>query len=295
MNTAREWGARIRSLLDIPLFTLGTTPFTLWSLLYLIVLLVLLVYLTAQLKNLIVNRILARRGIDVGIRQATGSIVRYIMIVIGVMIILETAGIDLSTITILAGAFGVGIGFGLQTITNNFVSGIIIHFERPIKVGDRIEVGQVIGDVVRISPRATTVVTNDNIAVIVPNSEFITSKVINWSYTGRDVRFSLPVGVSYEADPEFVRDLLVQVAESHPGVLKSPKPTVLFEGFGESSLNFSLQVWTREYTARPGMLCSELNYRISKKFREHAIEIPFPQREIRIRGGFPKMKPPETD
>ncbi len=181
--------------------------------------------------------------------------------------------------------FGIGIGFGLQNITNNFVSGLIILFERPIKVGDRIEVGNVAGDVVNISARATTVVTNDNIAIIVPNSEFTSSTVINWSYTDRDVRFNIPVGVSYSSDPEVVGKLLLEVAHDHAGVLKEPKPDVLFEEFGESSLNFVLRVWTRDYTTRPGVFKSELNYRISKKFKEHGIEIPFPQRDIHIRSG----------
>ena len=135
----------------------------------------------------------------------------------------------LSTLTILAGALGVGIGFGLQNITNNFISGIIILFERPIKVGDRIQVGDLFGDVVNISMRSTMVVTNDNIAVIVPNSEFISSRVINWSYSDRNVRFNIPVGVSYKEDPEKVKQILLEVAEQDKGVLKSPKPEVLFK------------------------------------------------------------------
>jgi small-conductance mechanosensitive channel len=139
------------------------------------------------------------------------------------------------------------------------------------------------GDVVAISLRATTVVTNDNIAVIVPNSEFISSKVTNWSYTSRDVRFHVPVGVSYGSDPELVRKTLLTAAENHPGVLKSPQPDVLFTEFADSSLNFDLRVWTREYTPKPGVLKSELNYRIVQLFRENGIEIPFPQRDIYIR------------
>jgi len=152
-------------------------------------------------------------------------------------------------------------------------------------VGDRIEVGPVTGDVVNISLRATTVVTNDNIAVIVPNSEFVSSRVTNWSYTDRDVRFNFPVGVSYRSDPEVVRRLLLQVADQHAGVLKNPKPDALLQEFGDSALNFVLRVWTRQYSTTPGTLRSELNFMISKTFKEHGIEIPFPQRDIHIRSG----------
>jgi len=150
-------------------------------------------------------------------------------------------------LTFLAGALGVGVGFGLQNITSNLISGIILLFERPIKIGDRIEVGGVHGDVVRISPRATTIVTNDNIAVIVPNSDFITGRITNWSYTDRDVRFHIPVGVSYRSGPEEVRRLLLAVAGAYPGVLKQPEPDAHFQEFGDSSLNFVLLVWTSDY------------------------------------------------
>lgn len=275
----------IKDWLNVPLFKAGATPVTLWTLVSVVVLVILLLWLTKKLKDWIVLTLLAKSRIDIGVRQATGSIVRYVVIAIGFAVILQTVGIDLSTVTVLAGALGIGVGFGLQAITNNLVSGLILLFERPIKIGDRIEVESVTGEVVNISARATTVVTNDNIAIIIPNSEFISSKVTNWSYTTRDVRFNVPIGVSYREDPEVVRKLLLEVADEHPGVLKDRKPDVLFQEFGESSLNFILRVWTRDYTDRPGVLRSELNYAISRKFREHGIEIPFPQRDIHIKSG----------
>ncbi len=238
MEALQEFFVQLRAWLDIPLLPIGSTRFTLWMLLYLLVLIALLVYITGKLKTWMVERLLARTRIDIGVRQAVGSIFRYVIVAIGFMIILQTAGINLSALTVLAGAFGIGVGFGLQNITNNFVSGLIILFERPIKVGDRIEVGNVTGDVVKISPRATTIVTNDNIAIIVPNSEFIASQVINWSYTNRDVRLNFPVGVAYHSDPELVRKALLEVAADHPGVLKERKADVLLQEFGDSSLNF---------------------------------------------------------
>ena len=183
----------------------------------------------------------------------------------------------------LAGAVGVGIGFGLQNITNNFVSGIIILFERPIKVGDRIEMGDVSGDVIRISMRSTTIVTNDNISIIVPNSDFISSKVINWSHTDRNIRFNIPICVSYKEDPQIIKKLLLEVAAENKGILDKPKPDVLFKNFGDSSLDFNLRIWTREFINRPNVLKSQIYYSVFEKFKEHGIEIPFPQRDLHIK------------
>ena len=290
MEALQEFFVQLRAWLEIPLVPIGGTRFTLWTVLYLVVFIVLLIYITGKLKAWMVGHLLARTRIDIGVQQAVGSIFRYVIVAIGFMIILQTAGIDLSVLTVLAGALGIGVGFGLQNITNNFVSGLIILFERPIKVGDRIEVGNVTGDVVKISPRATTIVTNDNIAIIVPNSEFISSQVINWSYTNRDVRLNFPVGVAYQSDPELVRKALLEVAADHPGVLKERNADVLLQEFGDSSLNFILRIWTRDYTTTPGVLRSELNYAIWKKFKELGIEIPFPQRDLHFRSGVVEVK-----
>jgi len=226
-----------------------------------------------------------RANLEHGIASAIGSITRFVIILIGSIIIIQSAGIDLSALSILAGALGVGIGFGLQNITNNFISGIIILFEKPVKVGDRIEVGEIAGDVINISVRATTILTNDNISIIVPNSEFISNKVINWSHNDRNIRFKVPVGVSYNEDPEQIKKILLQVGLDNPNVLKNPEPFVFFEGFGDSSLDFILAVWTATYTDRPKTLKSELYYEIFRRFRENKIEIPFPQRDLHIKSG----------
>ena len=236
------------------------------------------------------HKVLAKSNLDLGTRTAIGTITRYTIILIGLMVILQSVGIDLSTLTVLAGALGVGIGFGLQTVTNNFVSGIIILFERPIKVGDRIEVGNISGDVVRISMRATTVLTNDNISVIVPNSEFISSQVINWSHNDRNIRFNIPVGVSYKEDPEKVKELLLSVANDNDAVLKEPLPDVIFDEFGNSSINFLLRVWTAKLIQTPQVLKSQLYFEIFKRFREVGIEIPFPQRDLHIKNEDLKIK-----
>ena len=274
---------QVVEVLNSPLITLGDITITAWRIIYFVLLLFLLIFLSKRIKNWLVHKVLAKSSLDLGTRTAIGTITRYSIILIGLMIILQSVGIDLSTITVLAGALGVGIGFGLQNITNNFVSGIIILFERPIKVGDRIEVGNVTGDVVRISMRATTIVTNDNISVIVPNSEFISSKVINWSHNDRNVRFNIPVGVSYNEDPQKVRELLLSVANDNEAVLREPLPDVIFSEFGDSSLNFVLRVWTTTLIQKPKVLMSQLYFEIFKRFREVGIQIPFPQRDLHIK------------
>jgi small-conductance mechanosensitive channel len=283
MDTLSVWMKKVIDTISTPLFTMGDSAFTLWMLLYLIGATVLLIFTATALGKLIAHRLLARSRIELGVRVAVGSIVKYALLVIGFVVILQTTGINLSSITILLGALGVGIGFGLQNITNNFVSGLIILFERPIKVGDRIEVSNIAGDVVDISMRATTIVTNDNISIIVPNSQFISETVINWSHTDRNVRFNFPVGVSYREDPEIVRQILLDIALDNPSVLKTPKPDVLFSEYADSAMMFNLRVWTREYINRPGVLKSQLYYEIARRFREKGIEIPFPQRDVHIK------------
>lgn len=284
MAALKSVAQKVVEVFTAPLFTIDKFHFTLWVLLYLTALVFLLFWATSRLNRFIVYRLLDRSKVALGVRIAVGSIIRYLVIVVGLVIILQTAGINLSSITIIFGALGVGIGFGLQNITNNFVSGLIILLERPIKVGDRIEVGGgVAGDVVDISMRATTIVTNDNISIIVPNSEFISKTVINWSHTNRQVRFNFPVRVAYKEDPERIRRLLVDLAMRHPGVLKDPPPDVLFVAHGDNALEFNLRVWTQEFVDRPGVLKSQLYYRIFAAFREQGVEIPFPQHDVHIK------------
>jgi small-conductance mechanosensitive channel len=280
----------IKDFLNIPITQIGTTELTIWSIVYFLILIFLLFYLTAKIRKWVVYRLLAKSKIDLGVRIAVGTILRYIALVIGLIVVLQTVGLDLSAVTVLAGALGVGIGFGLQNITNNFVSGIIILFERPIKVGDRIEIGDVSGDVINISMRSTTIVTNDNISIIVPNSDFISSKVINWSHNDRSIRFNIPVGVSYNEKPEIVRKLLLEVADENKGILREPKPDVLFKDYADSALIFNLMVWTREYINRPNILKSQIYYAVFKKFEENNIEIPFPQRDLHIKNEEIKIK-----
>ncbi|MDQ7818861.1 MAG: mechanosensitive ion channel [Melioribacteraceae bacterium] len=273
----------IIKFLSVPVFSVGTSTITLWTLSYLLVLIAVLYYIIKKLNKIIVYKVLAKSKIDLGVRVAVGTIIRYVILTLGFIIIMQTVGINLSSLTVLLGALGIGIGFGLQNVTNNFVSGLIILFERPIKVGDRIEIGKVTGDVTKISMRASTVLTNDNISIIVPNSEFISSTVINWSHTDRTVRFSFPVGVSYKEDPENIKTILLAIAEENPDVLSDPKPAVLFKEYGDSALMFNLSVWTNTYSDKPAVLKSQLYFEIFKKFKETGVEIPFPQRDLYIK------------
>jgi len=289
MNSVEELLSWLKTTWNFELFSLGESPFTTKTFLLLILSLFLLFYISSKIRKVLVNRIFPRYGLEIGISQSIATILRYVLIIIGLIIIFQTTGIDLSAIGLLIGALGVGIGFGLQNITNNFISGLIILFERPIKVGDRIEIDDLAGNIVDISARATTIITNDNIAVIVPNSDFINNRVINWSHNNKEVRLNFPVGVSYNEDPEKIRKLLTEVVNENHGVLSSPEPYIRFEGFGDSSLNFDVLVWTSEYIDRPKILRSELYYKIFAKFKEHNIEIPFPQQDIHLKSGFEKI------
>lgn len=282
-ETILEW---IKTIWNAELLKLGSSSLTIKSILIVIFSLFILIYLTSKLKKLLVNKVFPRYHLDSGVSQSIATIIRYTLVTLGIYIIFQTSGIDLSALGLLVGALGIGIGFGLQNVTNNFISGIIILFERPIKVGDRVEIDDILGSVVDISARSTTIVTNDNISVIVPNSDFINQRVINWSLNDRSVRLNFPVGVAYKEDPMKIRKLLLEVTDENPGVLQDPKPDVLFEEFGESSLNFNLRVWSKEYSDRPKVLKSQLYYAIFEKFKEHDIEIPFPQHDLHLKSGF---------
>ena len=280
--------------LNYNLFALGNAKITPLSILYVLAFTLLLIYLSSRLRRMLIDRVLTRTRLDMGAREAIGTIVRYIAFVIGFLVLLQTMGIDLTTLNVLAGAIGIGVGFGLQNVANNFISGLIILFERPIKVGDRIEVDDVHGEVTHIGARSTTIRTNDNIAIIVPNSKFISENVINWSLEGGAVRFKIPVGVAYDSDLDLVERLLIEAATENEDVLASPPPSVRFLEFGPDALDFELRAWSRARLHRPGLFRSNLNFAIIKKFRGHGIEVPFPQREVRVLGGVELKEKAQT-
>ncbi|MGI8787259.1 MAG: mechanosensitive ion channel family protein [Pyrinomonadaceae bacterium] len=278
------------NILNYRIFTLGDAQITPLNIIYLILLTGLLFWLSNKLKNLLVERVLGKTHLDLGARVAIGTITRYVLLLIGFLIILQTVGINLTTLNVLAGAVGIGVGFGLQNVASNFISGLIILFERPVKVGDRIEVGKVDGKVISIGARSTIVRTNDNITIIVPNSKFISENVVNWSFEESIVRFRVPIGVSYDTDINLVKKLLLEIARENKDVLDEPKSAVRLIKFGDNSIDLQLWVWTKDKLQRKGVLMSDLNFAIWEKFRANDIEIPFPQTDLHIRSGRLELK-----
>ena len=217
-----------------------------------------------------------------GLSYAASSLLNYIILALGFVAGLGVLGVDFSKVSIMAGAFGVGIGFGLQGVVNNFVSGLILLFERPIHVGDTVEVGELLGTVRQIGIRASVIHTHTGADIIVPNSQLITDKVTNWTLSDRLRRVDLPVGVNYGADPKKVIELLEQAARAHPDVLKEPAPRALFTGYGDSLINFELRVWPSQFN-QAVQVRSDLATAVFDAVNATAgMSFPFPQREVRL-------------
>src|SRR5881396_3823301 len=256
----------------------------------LIALLIAVFWISSKTKRFLFNRFLVNSGLDRALQYAIAQIISNVVLVVGVLIVLENTGIHLGALAVFAGAVGVGVGFGLQNIASNFISGLVILAERPITIGDRVEVAGIAGQVEQIRARSTVIRTNDNIMMIVPNTKFIDSPVTNWTYGDRRVRFRIAVGVAYGSDVNKVRDALLAVAHENPHTLKEPAPSVFLKQFGDSSIDFQLMVWSSEMSARPSHYRSDLNFAIAAKFREAGIEMPFPQRDVHIRDGVIKLE-----
>jgi small-conductance mechanosensitive channel len=273
-----------------PFFHVGGIPITL-DFFVKVVLFILLLSLGAKAgRRFLRTRVLAHTSMDPGLQYALEVATGYGILILGIVVGLQSAGLNLSSLTFVTGALGVGIGFGLQNTVNNFVSGLILLIERPIKVGDRVEVGTLNGDIVRIGARSTWVRTNDNFVIIVPNSHFISNQVTNWTANDRRVRIAIRLGVSYSSDPASVRAILLALAGAHPAILSEPKPDVIFLGFGDSSLDFELRVWTSESLRTPHILKSDLYFSIFEAFQANHIEIPFPQRDVHLRSASPTIR-----
>src|SRR5437660_2264065 len=256
----------------------------------LIALLIAVFWLSSRTKRFLFNRFLAQSGLDRSLQYAIAQIVSNVVLIVGIFIVLDNAGIHLGALAVFAGAVGVGVGFGLQNIASNFISGLVILAERPITVGDRVEVAGIAGQVQHIRARSTVIVTNDNITMIVPNTKFIDSPVTNWTYTDRRVRFRIPVGVAYGSDIVKVREALLAVARENVNTLEDPAPSVFLKGFGDNSIDFELVVWSSEMSYRPRRYRSDLNFAMEQKLREAGIEIAFPQRDLHIRSGVLKVQ-----
>ncbi len=263
---------------------------SLFQIFLLIALLIAVFWISSRTKRFLFNRFLTNSGLDRSLQYAISQVASNVVLVVGIFIVLENTGIHLGALTVFAGAVGVGVGFGLQNIASNFISGLVILAERPITIGDRIEVAGVAGQVQQIRARSTVVLTNDNITMIVPNTKFIDSPVTNWTYGDPRVRFRLPVGVAYGSDVNKVREALLAAGRENPDTLKDPAPNVFLDKFGENSIDFELVVWSSDMSARPRRYRSDLNFAIEEKLREAGIEIPNPQRDLHFRGGVLKVE-----
>ena len=271
----------IDNILSYPIFQVAQTDITIRSLITFVVVNIIFIKGANILRSVLLAKVLDRMRLEKGTQYSLARITQYIILIIGVVIAFQFIGIDLSGLFVFFGFLSVGIGFGLQNITSNFISGLILLFEQHIKVGDRVTVGETEGDVAEINIRSTTVRSLNNIAIIVPNSEFISGTVVNWSHGDPKVRLDIPIGVSYSSDLEAVLRSLKEVAEENPKVLNDPAPEVLFEAFGDSSWDMNLRVWIND-PKKNREVRSDLNCGIVHKFRENGIEIPFPQRDLHL-------------
>ena len=242
-------------------------------------------FLSRTLSAFLQRRIAKRAYIDPGLSYTLGRLTQYLILSVGLLLALKLAfNLDLTSIAVLFTALSVGIGFGLQYIAADIASGFILLFERPVRVGDRISIGNQEGDVQSINLRTTVLMTNDRVSVIVPNSKLVRDQLINWSYGDPRARLAIPIGVATDADVDLVTKTLLNAAEGVDNVLQDPPPKVQFLEFGDWSNNFRLLVWTN----RPRLhrqIRSDINYRINKLFRDAGIEIPYPQTELRLREG----------
>ena len=267
-------------------YEIGSVKVSVTSVVEGLLVLVATVFLSRVLSRLLQRRIAKRAYLDPGLQYTLGRLTQYLIFILGVLLAVKVASptIDLTSIAVIFTALSVGIGFGLQYIAADIASGFILLFERPVRVGDRITIGDDEGDVQSINLRTTVVATNDRISIIVPNSRLVTQRLINWSYGDPRARIAIPVGVATDSNVELVTQTLLKAAEDIDNVLKDPPPKVQFLKFGDWSLDFRLLVWTN----RPRLhaqIRSDINYRIERLFREAHIEIPFPQTELRLRDG----------
>jgi small-conductance mechanosensitive channel len=267
---------RVTDWAHFTLFRLGETAVTAELLIRLLVLTIGLFWLSGWMRGWLVQRALSRFGhLDLGTREAIGSVFRYAVLVMGLALILQNAGIRLTALGVVAGALGVGVGFGLQNIISNFVSGMIIMLERPIKVGDPIELGNVSGVVREIGARRTTIVTPDRIAVLVPNQRFVVDNVVNMAYFGQPVRLRLPVPAPAGADLAALQTRLLAIVHNHPKVLADPPPALLVTALTADSATLELAVWHDPYEASRHDLIAALNREIARVIH-HPTEAPGP-------------------
>lgn len=272
----------ILELLRYEVTSIGGTPITPQSFI-IFALIIIFTFIASKWIRKILARSLKKRNLDKGQRHPILKLTHYIIIVLGIYIAFNFIGVPLTGLLAAAGIIGIVLGFGLQSITSNMISGILLMGEGSVRVGDVVEIGDKYGEVTDTGIRATTVKSFDNLSTIIPNQEFFTKPFTNYSYKESNIRITVPIGVAYGSDIDKVKKILIDIANNNDKVLKKPEPIVFFTSFGDSALNFELKCWIGSPILRKRTL-TELNYEINKRFDEENISIPFPQRDVWMRG-----------
>ena len=291
-------GAETRHVLLFEIVKIGGLAITPSFLLKAAFFLTVLTLISKLVQRVLLSRVLRHVSVSDSARFAIGRFATYLLFLGGLFVGLQSLGLNLNSLVVFGGALGVGVGLGLQNVVSNFVAGLILLIEQPIRIGDRIETEDTQGDVVRIAARSTWVRTNDNVVIIVPNSNFINNPITNWTANDPTVRIAVPVGVGYNSNPDQVRTILLQTAMAHPDILSQPPPDVIFNSFGDNSLDFTLRVWTMNKAHVSAILRSDLYFDLFRRFSEAGIELPFPQRDLHIRSSDIPLpytpEPPQT-
>jgi len=275
--------------------TAGKFNFSILTILLFLLIIILTVRISRRLRLVLQKRVLPKLEIDAGLEYTLLRIIHYVIVTLGVLYALKIGfDVDMTSVAVVLGFLSLGIGFGLQYIASDLVSGFILLFERPMRIGDRIKVGDVEGRVESISLRTTIISTNDNLAVIVPNSELVRNRFVNYSYGSPEVRIAVPVGVAYGSDIDKVKMALIQAGRSVEEALRDPPPQVRLKEFGDSAINFDLLIWIRE-PHNHQQIRSKANFEILKAFASQGIEIPCPQRDLWVRSIPPGVGPDRSN
>ena len=279
------WLPHVLQAMDGFAFTLGSTRISLLAVVKLVLLIALLWVIAFWLSALIERRLSGAANVSPGLRLGVSKVSKVVLVTLALLIALDAVGIDLTALTVFGGALGVGIGFGLQRIASNFISGFIVLFDRSIKPGDVISVGTKFGWVSELRARYTVVRDRDGVETLIPNETLITTEVINWSYSDRDVRIKIPVSISYGDDPEQAMAIMLEAARVSPRIKNDPEPVCRLLEFGDNGMLLELRVWIIDPESGINGVRSMINLEIWRRFRDAGITIPFPQRDVYIKSG----------
>ncbi|TXK62116.1 mechanosensitive ion channel family protein [Alkalisalibacterium limincola] len=287
------WLGPTFEFLDSAAVKFGDTSFSLLDLLLLVVLAATLVLVATLVSRLVERRVMAAGDLSIGLRVGVAKVVRFVVVLLAILVSLNLVGINLTSLAVFSGALGVGLGFGLQRIASNFISGFILIMDRSIRPGDVITIGDSFGWVQELNARYVVVRNRDGVDMLIPNENLITSEVINWSYADKSVRLKVPVDISYDDDPVQAMGLLVEVAKGSKRVESAPEPVARLLAFGDSGIELELRVWINDPQEGVNNIRSELNVGIWKAFKEAGITIPFPQRDLHVKS-MPRAPDPNA-